>query len=135
MPRCIIIYVEIRFVRLLHSRVSASSRHRYFEIRDAWGPDAKERGVQVRNSKHAAALAKKIGDAPVVILRGHAHNVVADSVRRAVVRAAYVNINARVQMDAMRLSSQITLFDQKEIAYNVIENFDVERPCRTLPAS
>ena len=99
-----------------------------FEIRDAWGPDAKERGVQVRNLGHAAALAKKLGDAPVVILRGHAHNVVADSVRRAVVRAVYVNINARVQMDAMRLSSKITPLDEKEIAYNVIENFDVERP-------
>jgi ribulose-5-phosphate 4-epimerase/fuculose-1-phosphate aldolase len=99
-----------------------------FEIREAWGPDAKERGVQVRNAKHAAAMAKKMGDAPVVILRGHAHNVVADSVRRAVVRAVYVNINARVQMDAMRLSNQITSLDQKEIDYNVIENFDVERP-------
>ena len=82
----------------------------------------------MRNPKHAAALAKKLGDAPVVILRGHAHNVVADSVRRAVVRAVYVNINARVQMDAMRLSGKIIPLDEKEIAYNVVENFDVERP-------
>jgi HCOMODA/2-hydroxy-3-carboxy-muconic semialdehyde decarboxylase len=99
-----------------------------FEIRDAWGPDAKERGVQVRNAMHAAALAKVLGDAPVVILRGHGHNVVADSVRRAVVRAVYVNINARVQMDAMRLSGKIIPLDEKEIAYNAVENFDAERP-------
>jgi ribulose-5-phosphate 4-epimerase/fuculose-1-phosphate aldolase len=100
-----------------------------FEIRDAWGPDAKERGVQVRNLKHAAALAKTLGNAPAVILRGHAHNVVGDTIRRAVVRAVYININAKVQMDAMRLSGgKIIALDQKEIDYNVIENFDVERP-------
>jgi ribulose-5-phosphate 4-epimerase/fuculose-1-phosphate aldolase len=100
-----------------------------FEIRDVWGPDAKERGVQVRNLKHAAALAKVLGDAPAVILRGHAHNVVGDTIHRAVVRACYININARVQMDAMRLSGgKIIALDQKEIDYHVIENFDVERP-------
>jgi ribulose-5-phosphate 4-epimerase/fuculose-1-phosphate aldolase len=99
-----------------------------FEIRDVWG-DAKERGVQVRNLKHAAALAKTLGNAPAVILRGHAHNVVGDTIHRAVVRAVYININARVQMDAMRLSGgKIIALDQKEIDYNVIENFDVERP-------
>ena len=99
-----------------------------FEIRDVWG-DSKERGVQVRNLKHAAALAKALGNSPAVILRGHAHNVVADTIHRAVVRAVYININARVQMDAMRLSGgKIIALDQKEIDYNVIENFDVERP-------
>ena len=100
-----------------------------FEIRDAWGPDAKERGVQVRNLKHAAALAKTLGDAPAVILRGHGHNIVADSIRRAVVRAVYININARVQMDALRLGSgRIIALDQKELDYHGIENFDVDRP-------
>lgn len=100
-----------------------------FEIRDAWGPDARERGVQVRNRAHAAALAKVLGNAPVVVLRGHAHNIVGDSIRRAVVRAVYVNINAKVQMEAMRLSGgRINPLDQKEIDYNVVENFDVERP-------
>jgi ribulose-5-phosphate 4-epimerase/fuculose-1-phosphate aldolase len=100
-----------------------------FEIRDAWGPDAKERGVQVRNLKHAAALAKVLGNAPCVILRGHAHNVVGDTIHRSVVRAIYININAKVQMDAMSLNGgKIIPLDQKEIDYNVIENFDVERP-------
>jgi ribulose-5-phosphate 4-epimerase/fuculose-1-phosphate aldolase len=99
-----------------------------FEIRDVWG-DAKERGVQVRNLKHAAALAKVLGNAPCVILRGHAHNVVGDTIHRSVVRAIYININAKVQMDAMSLNGgKIIPLDQKEIDYNVIENFDVERP-------
>jgi HCOMODA/2-hydroxy-3-carboxy-muconic semialdehyde decarboxylase len=100
-----------------------------FEIRDAWGPDAKARGVQVRSREHAAALAKTLGSASCVILRGHGHNIVADSIRRAVVRAVYININARVQMDALRLGSgRIIPLDQKELDYHGIENFDVDRP-------
>ena len=101
-----------------------------FEIRDAWGPAAEERGVQVRNQKHAALLAKVLGNAPAVILRGHGHNIVGDTIRRAVVRAAYININAKVQMDALRLSGggKIITLDQKEIDYHAIENFDVDRP-------
>jgi ribulose-5-phosphate 4-epimerase/fuculose-1-phosphate aldolase len=99
-----------------------------FEIRDAWG-DAEERGVQVRNAAHAAALAKVLGAAPAVILRGHGHNIVANSIRRAVIRAVYININAQVQMDALRLGGgRIIALDQKELDYTEIENFDVERP-------
>jgi ribulose-5-phosphate 4-epimerase/fuculose-1-phosphate aldolase len=100
-----------------------------FEIRDAWGPSAEKRGVQVRSREHAAALAKVLGDAPAVILRGHGHDIVGDTIHRAVVRAVYININAKVQMDAMRLSGgKIIPLDQQEIDYNVIENFDIERP-------
>ncbi|MDA8125902.1 MAG: class II aldolase/adducin family protein [Deltaproteobacteria bacterium] len=100
-----------------------------FEIRDAWGPAAEKRGVQVRSREHAAALAKVLGAAPAVILRGHGHDIVGDSIRRAVVRAVYININATVQMDALRLGAgKIIPLDQKEIDYNEIENFDVDRP-------
>jgi ribulose-5-phosphate 4-epimerase/fuculose-1-phosphate aldolase len=99
-----------------------------FEIRDVWG-DAKERGLQVRSRAHAAALAKTLGNAPAVILRGHGHNIVSDTIRRAVVRAIYININAKVQMDAMSLNGgKIIPLDQKELAYHDIENFDVDRP-------
>ena len=61
-------------------------------------------------------------------MRGHGNAVVADSVRRATVRAVYTEINARVQLEAMRLSASITPMDQPELDYNTIENFDVERP-------
>lgn len=100
-----------------------------FEIRDAWGPDAKERGVLVRNAKHAAYLAKVMGKESAVILRGHGINVVGTSVRQAVVRGIYTNMNARVQLDAMFLNNgRIIPLDEKELAYNPIEQFDIERP-------
>lgn len=102
-----------------------------FEIRDAWGPNAKERGVLVRSAKLAAFLAKVMGHSPTVILRGHGIDVVGNSVRQAVVRAVYTNMNARVQMDAMLLNrGKIIPLDKKELAYNPIEQTSIDRPWR-----
>jgi ribulose-5-phosphate 4-epimerase/fuculose-1-phosphate aldolase len=102
-----------------------------FEIREAWGT-ANERGMLVRDSKLAAALAQKLGKSPVVLLRGHGHCVVADSVRRATIQAVYTELNAKVLQAALQLSKNITYLDEKEIAYNTIENFDLERPWDNL---
>lgn len=102
-----------------------------FEIRDAWGM-AEERGMLVRNSTLAAALAQKLGKSPVVLMRGHGHCVVADSIRRATIRAVYTEMNARVLQSALQLSKSITPLDEKEIAYNPTENFDLERPWDNL---
>lgn len=102
-----------------------------FEIRDAWGP-AEERGMLVRDTKLAAALARKLGRSPVVLMRGHGHCVVADSIRRATIRAVYTEMNARVLQSALQLSQNITSLDEKELAYNATENFDLERPWDNL---
>ena len=102
-----------------------------FEIRDAWGA-AEERGMLVRSSKLARALAEKLGTSSVVLMRGHGHCVVADSIRRATIRAVYTDVNARVLQSALQLSRNITALDEKEIAYNATENFDVERPWDNL---
>ncbi len=61
-------------------------------------------------------------------MRGHGNAVVADSVKRATVRAVYTEINARVQLEAMRLSGTANPMDQAELDYNTVENFDVEQP-------
>ncbi|MFM9969767.1 MAG: class II aldolase/adducin family protein [Burkholderiales bacterium] len=98
-----------------------------FEARDAQVGE-KERGMLVRTPKLGAYLAKILGNAPVVLMRGHGDTVVGDTVKRATVRAAYTEINARVQLEAMRLSNHINAMDEAELAYNSIENFDVERP-------
>jgi ribulose-5-phosphate 4-epimerase/fuculose-1-phosphate aldolase len=102
-----------------------------FEIREAWGT-AEERGMLVRNSTLAKALAQKLGKAPVVVMRGHGHCVVADSIRRATVRAVYTEMNARVLQSALQLGRSITYLDEQEIAYNAKENFDLERPWDNL---
>jgi len=99
-----------------------------FEIRKAFPPNAKERGVLIRTPALGAAAAKALGKNPVVILRGHGMNVVADSMKRAVVQAVYTKIDAEVQFAAMQLNKHITAMDAKELAYNRIESFDIDRP-------
>jgi HCOMODA/2-hydroxy-3-carboxy-muconic semialdehyde decarboxylase len=99
-----------------------------FDSREAYGPDAPERGMLVRSAMLGAALAKKLGSNPVVLMRGHGMTVVADSVKRATVQAVYTQIDAQVQLAGMQLNKTIVSMDAKELAFNHIENFDVERP-------
>ena len=87
-----------------------------FEVRDAYGPDAHERGMLVLNSALGKALATKLGDNPVVLMRGHGETVVGRSVKEATVRTIYTNLDARAQTAAMALSSKFTVLDDAEIA-------------------
>ncbi len=98
-----------------------------FEIREASG-SGPVRGMLVTNGALGAFLAKKLGGAPAILLRGHGDAVVGRSVKEAVVRAIYVSLNARVQSEAMRLNPQIIALDDAELASNAKENFDVDRP-------
>ena len=80
-----------------------------FEIRDARKDG--ERGMQVTNSARGAALARTLSSYPVALMRGHGEVVVGSSVRQAVVYAAYVDINARMQTQALLLSRDIVAID------------------------
>jgi ribulose-5-phosphate 4-epimerase/fuculose-1-phosphate aldolase len=98
-----------------------------FEVREATGPVAK-RGMMVVNPKLGAFLAKKLGDAPVILMRGHGNTVVGATVKQATVRAAYTDINALMQYQALMLNPEITAMDDAELLQNATENFDVDRP-------
>lgn len=98
-----------------------------FEIREASG-DADERGMMVTNAALGAFLAKKLGDASVILMRGHGDTVVGGSVREATVRAVYTEINARILQQALTLSPNVISLDAAELRYNAKENFDTGRP-------
>src|SRR5579883_778609 len=87
-----------------------------FEVRDAYGPSAQERGMLVLNSMLGKALAEKLGNNPVVLMRGHGETVVGRSVKEATVRTIYTNLDARAQTAAMALSSKLVVLDDAEIA-------------------
>jgi HCOMODA/2-hydroxy-3-carboxy-muconic semialdehyde decarboxylase len=87
-----------------------------FEVRDAYGPNARERGMLVLNAMLGKALAEKLGNNPVVLMRGHGETVVGRSVKEATVRTIYTNLDARAQTAAMALSSRFTVLDDAEIA-------------------
>jgi ribulose-5-phosphate 4-epimerase/fuculose-1-phosphate aldolase len=99
-----------------------------FDSREVYGAAAKERGMLVRNAMLGAALAKKLGNNPVVLMRGHGMTVVADSIKRATVQAVYTQIDAQAQLAAMQLNKNITSMDEKELASSQVENFDLDRP-------
>ena len=71
-----------------------------FEIRDVRG-DATD--LLVRDAELGKALAKSLGDAAAVLMRGHGSTVVGSSLRQAVFRAVYTEINARLQTVAMQM--------------------------------
>jgi ribulose-5-phosphate 4-epimerase/fuculose-1-phosphate aldolase len=108
-----------------------------FEIREASG-DVESRGMLVTNTKLGAYLAMKLGDAAVILMRGHGDTVVGSSVRQATVRAVYTEINARIMMQGLQLSPNVISLDAAELRHNAAENFDVGRPwenfCRRLEA-
>jgi 3-hydroxy-2-methylpyridine-4,5-dicarboxylate 4-decarboxylase len=99
-----------------------------FDSREAYGAAAKERGMLVRNAMLGEALAKKLGNSPVVLMRGHGMTVVADSIKRATIQAVYTQIDAQAQWAAMQLDKNITSLDEKELATSRAENFDLDRP-------
>ena len=95
-----------------------------FEIREAREPDG--RGMQVTNTRRGAALARTLACYPAALMRGHGNVVVGRSVKEATVYAAYVDINARMQMQAMLLSPDIVTMNDPELF--TPEEFDFNRP-------
>ncbi len=73
-----------------------------FEIRETAGDGT---DLLIRSRGLGAALAASLGAGSVVLMRGHGATVVASGVRQAVYRAIYVEANARLQADAMRLGT------------------------------
>ncbi len=97
-----------------------------FEIREAGGH---ETDMLIRNMTLGAALAKKLGNGPVVLMRGHGDTVVGNSIKVAVFRAIYTELNARLQAEAMRLGKNVIFLNEVEAA-KVGEQNDkqVDRP-------
>jgi ribulose-5-phosphate 4-epimerase/fuculose-1-phosphate aldolase len=71
-----------------------------FEIRETAGEAS---DMLIRSPALGAALARRLGAASVALMRGHGDVVVADSLKLAVYRAIYTEINARLEADALRL--------------------------------
>jgi ribulose-5-phosphate 4-epimerase/fuculose-1-phosphate aldolase len=83
-----------------------------FEIRDAGGPAT---DMLIRNPTLGAALAQTLGDAPVALMRGHGNVVVGRSIREAVFRAVYTEVNARLASEALRLGGgQVAFLNEEE---------------------
>jgi ribulose-5-phosphate 4-epimerase/fuculose-1-phosphate aldolase len=79
-----------------------------FEARDTLGPAS---DLLVRSAASGAALARSLGQAAVVLMRGHGSTAVGASLEEAVYRAVYTEVNARAQAEALRLGEPVYLTD------------------------
>ena len=81
-----------------------------FEIREAGGVT----DMLIRNAALGHALAKTLADKPAVLLRGHGAAVAGTSLHVVVGRAYYMNMNARLQREALLLGGMVTYLETEE---------------------
>lgn len=82
-----------------------------FEIRDAGGVT----DMLVRTPDLGRALAARLGDKPVILMRGHGATVVGSSIKHVVYRAIYAAMNAALQIQASHLGEPTFLSPQEAI--------------------
>ncbi|MBI3530414.1 MAG: class II aldolase/adducin family protein [Betaproteobacteria bacterium] len=81
-----------------------------FDIRDVAG----DTDMLVKTPELGAALARTLGDKPAALMRGHGAVVVGDSLPQVVGRSYYLQMNAKLQAQAMALGGEITYLDAEE---------------------
>lgn len=97
-----------------------------FDIRKRFGMT----DMLVSDSAKGRALAQTLADKTCVLMRGHGVVVVGSTIPMAVGRSIYLELNARIQSQAMALSRNVTYLDAEE-ARRVMEageNRGYERP-------
>ena len=95
-----------------------------WEIREAGGAT----DMLVRNGALGKSLAETLGDKPVALMRGHGDVVVGPTVQRAVIRAVYTEVNARLQTIALSLGGPIKFISDEEGALRDQSGGDESRP-------
>jgi ribulose-5-phosphate 4-epimerase/fuculose-1-phosphate aldolase len=92
-----------------------------WEIRKDFG----ETDMLVRDLARGKSLALALGDRPVVLMRGHGDVTVGPTVKMAVFRAYYTDVNARLQSQAIALGGEINFLTPAEGAKADEVNFVV----------
>jgi HCOMODA/2-hydroxy-3-carboxy-muconic semialdehyde decarboxylase len=82
-----------------------------WEIRDV----RKGTDLLVRDSQLGASLARTLGPKPAALMRGHGSVTVGESLPRAVGRSVYLELSARMQMQAMQLAQKVNYLDAGEV--------------------
>jgi HCOMODA/2-hydroxy-3-carboxy-muconic semialdehyde decarboxylase len=70
--------------------------------------------IVISTAERADAMARALADKSVILLRAHGFAAVGPSVQAAVFRAIYTEINARVQLQARLLGTELAVLDQEE---------------------
>lgn len=84
-----------------------------FEIRNVIGAAS---DLLIRTAESGKALATSLAQSPVLLMRGHGSVAVGMSLKDAVYRAIYTEINAKTQAEALRLGSCTYLTEEEGAA-------------------
>ena len=98
-----------------------------FDIRKSFGMT----DMLVSDSKKGHALAEVLGNKNAVLMRGHGVSVVGPSIQHVVGRSIYLDVNARIQAQALQLGGgNVTYLDPQESqkVMEAGENRGYERP-------
>jgi ribulose-5-phosphate 4-epimerase/fuculose-1-phosphate aldolase len=96
-----------------------------FEIRDSAGPAT---DLLIRSTALGAALAQSLGSGRVVLMRGHGCTIVAESVRVAIHRAVYTEVNARLLLQSLPMGEVETLTAAEAEATRITNEGQADRP-------
>jgi HCOMODA/2-hydroxy-3-carboxy-muconic semialdehyde decarboxylase len=96
-----------------------------FEIREAGGDGT---DLLISSNALGRALAEHFDGHDIVLMRGHGSTVVGGSLRQAVWRAVYAELNARYQIEAMRLGEVTFLTEAESRACVANVEAQVQRP-------
>jgi HCOMODA/2-hydroxy-3-carboxy-muconic semialdehyde decarboxylase len=90
-----------------------------FDIKKAGGKD-----MLVRNNDLARALAQTLGNASAVLMQGHGAAVAATSLHLVVGKSYYLNLNARMQLQAIQLGGGKVTYLDIEQAKNSPQDYE-----------
>jgi HCOMODA/2-hydroxy-3-carboxy-muconic semialdehyde decarboxylase len=90
-----------------------------FEIRKTAGMT----DLLIRDAARGHALAQALGNKPAALMRGHGAVVVGASLPIVVGRCVYLDMNARVQAQAMALSKNVTYLTPEEGKVSVADDY------------
>ena len=93
----------------------------------------------IRNAELGDALAKTVGSAAVVLMRGHGSTVVGSSLPVAVYRAIYTEVNAKARSQPLNMGEVLFFLTEEEARLadinseqHIIRPESVEVPLRAL---
>jgi len=95
---------------LFHNAVFLGAGAPVWEIRKEFG----ETDMLVRDSVRGKSLAAVLGDKSVVLMRGHGDVTIGPSVKVAVFRAYYTDVDARLQAQALSLGGEVNYLTPEE---------------------
>ena len=95
---------------LFHNAAFLAAGAPVWEIRKEFG----ETDMLVRDSARGKSLAAMLGDKSVVLMRGHGDVTVGPSVKVAVFRAYYTDVDARLQAQALSLGGEVNYLTPEE---------------------